>query len=192
MYKKLPFFVSSHDLKEILEYSLNLPYFCKHENHEKIYKSAGLSYMKNSKSPDFDVIDDLENDRANLGADNFVLKENIPTSILEIINKVSLGFGTSKVRFSKLFKGIIIPWHIDYNCENITRVHLPIITNTKCFYFYKHDGKIVPGKFEVGKFYALNTTYEHCVKNNGEEDRIHLIINVNTSFENYMNKINQI
>ena len=49
MYKKLPFFVSSHDLKEILEYSLNLPYFCKHENHEKIYKSAGLSYMKNSK-----------------------------------------------------------------------------------------------------------------------------------------------
>jgi hypothetical protein len=191
MNKELPLKLSDIEIQEILNYSKNVSYVCKHESHEKIYKSAGLSFIKNSITPDLDVIDDLGNKNANLNLDNFVLKENIPTAIVEIIKKISLGFNTSKIRFSCLFKGITIPWHIDYNCENITRVHLPILTNDKCFYYYKNsNGKIIRDNLKFGKLYALDTNYEHCIKNNSEIDRVHFIVNVNTNFENYLKTIN--
>ena len=57
-------------------------------------------------------------------------------------------------------------------------------------YYYKNDNKrIIRGNLKFGKFYALDTNYEHCIKNDSNIDRVHLIINVNTSFKNYINNL---
>lgn len=191
MYKELPLKITNIEFEEVLCYSKKIKYYCKQENHNNIYTSAGLSYIEHSDSPELDVIDELYNKSANLNVNNFILKNDIPNNIINVINKVSLGFKTSKIRFSCLFKGITIPWHVDYNCENITRVHLPVFTTDKCFYYYKNDNKrIIRGNLKFGKFYALDTNYEHCIKNDSNIDRVHLIINVNTSFKNYINNLN--
>ena len=53
------------------------------------------------------------------------------------------------------------------------RLHIPIITNDKCFfYFPKHKQDFF---LEEGKVYLVNTTETHTFVNSSTDHRIHLV-----------------
>jgi len=53
------------------------------------------------------------------------------------------------------------------------RLHIPIITNDKCFfYFPKHKQDF---RLEQGKAYLVNTTEKHTFVNSSTDHRIHLV-----------------
>ena len=55
--------------------------------------------------------------------------------------------------------------------------HVPITTNDKCFsYTYNPDTKT---HLKVGKLYSIDRQIEHESVNNGDSDRIHLILETN-------------
>ena len=86
MYKELPLKITNIEFEEVLCYSKKIKYYCKQENHNNIYTSAGLSYIEHSDSPELDVIDELYNKSANLNVNNFILKNDIPNNIINVIN----------------------------------------------------------------------------------------------------------
>ena len=58
--------------------------------------------------------------------------------------------------------------------KNIHRIHLPIITNSKCI--FNIDG--VDYFFKKGECFEFDNTRSHFVKNIGETPRIHLILDL--------------
>jgi len=58
--------------------------------------------------------------------------------------------------------------------EHSHRIHIPVVTNLKCFF-------VVGGRkyhFEVGKFYEINNRSFHHAENNGNAGRFHLVLDV--------------
>lgn len=178
---------------ELLNYSNKIHYVFP-EQDELYYGSAGLSHVVGSKTPELDVVDGLnKNDDVNKNTFDFILNDNIPYRLVEFINKVKGPYSTGKIRFSKMMPNACISWHVDLNCENITRIHIPILTNNKSKYFYKNDAGLVNVvHFKIQSMYALNVNYLHAVRNNGTSPRIHMIINVNTDYETYLHYANSI
>lgn len=88
-----------------------------------------------------------------------------------------------RARFAKLAPKSKIKPHIDYNTEYGIRVHIPIITNEKCF----NGGKDPVTNEEVithfdadGSTYFINPGVLHWAVNDGAEERVHLIISVDS------------
>lgn len=86
-------------------------------------------------------------------------------------------------RFAKLAPYSKVKPHIDYNTEYSIRLHIPIITNEYCIF-----GGIDPvtNKPEESHFPAdgsvwfINPGVKHWAENNGPEERVHLIISVDS------------
>jgi len=98
--------------------------------------------------------------------------------LLEISNALfkyyDFGYITRAI-LVKLFAGEVIPDHIDRgeSLESCHRVHVPIITNESC-YFSVGDETV---NMKEGEFWEINNTNKiHNVKNLGNTDRIHLIV----------------
>lgn len=76
----------------------------------------------------------------------------------------------------KLLKKTSIPPHIDVVGESLRiarRIHIPIITNESCLFSVGDDVK----HLKVGEVWEINNDKKsHGVSNNGNEDRIHLIV----------------
>lgn len=70
----------------------------------------------------------------------------------------------------------IIKRHIDRGSflETIHRLHIPIQTNPKCVYHV--DSLDI--NMKVGSLYEIDNQRQHGVTNNGDNDRIQLIVNV--------------
>jgi len=70
--------------------------------------------------------------------------------------------------------GLSIPTHRDaaQHFKLYNRIHIPIITNPKCLFTV--GGETIHMK--AGELWEINKHQVHSVENNGEEDRIHLII----------------
>jgi len=60
------------------------------------------------------------------------------------------------------------------NLEKVHRIHLPIITNSKCV--FNIDG--TDYFFKTGECFEFDNTRSHFVKNMGETPRIHLILDL--------------
>jgi hypothetical protein len=58
--------------------------------------------------------------------------------------------------------------------ETIHRVHIPIQTNSNCFYIVDD----IDLNMEVGKIYEIDNTRTHGVVNNSNDSRIHLVVNL--------------
>ena len=69
-----------------------------------------------------------------------------------------------------------IPKHYDfgYYLLNVHRLHIPIVTND-CVEFFL-NGDVV--NMKTGSCYEINNAREHAVSNNGDTDRIHLIMDI--------------
>ena len=80
------------------------------------------------------------------------------------------------VLYTKLASKKAIEKHIDpgFYLSVIHRLHIPIITNDKCI--FNIDNNIL--NMKEGYLYELNNLLEHSVENNGDNDRIHLIIDI--------------
>lgn len=69
-----------------------------------------------------------------------------------------------------------IPVHCDggYYLLNVHRLHIPIITNDAVEFFL--NGDVI--NMKTGSCYEINNAREHGVSNNGDTDRIHLIMDI--------------
>lgn len=87
-----------------------------------------------------------------------------------------------RTRFAKLAPQSSIKPHIDYNTEYGVRLHIPIITNLGCsFGGIDHDGKIVEAHMPAdGSVWYINPGVKHWAKNDGDQERIHMIISVDS------------
>jgi hypothetical protein len=76
----------------------------------------------------------------------------------------------------KLLRNSVIPPHIDIVGKTLVlgkRLHIPIITNEHCLFSVGDDVR----NLKVGEIWEINNDKKpHGVSNNGNEDRIHLIV----------------
>ncbi len=78
-------------------------------------------------------------------------------------------------RFLNLKAGAVIKQHRDNDLafeKGEARLHFPVITNPRVE-FYCEDDRII---LQEGQCWYLNANLPHRVSNNGDEDRIHLVI----------------
>lgn len=88
-----------------------------------------------------------------------------------------------RTRFANLSPQSQVKPHIDYNTEYGVRLHIPIITNDGCVF-----GGIDPVTGEAnerhfpadGSVWFINPGVKHWAKNDGNEERIHLIVSVDS------------
>ncbi len=79
-----------------------------------------------------------------------------------------------RMLLTKMPPGSAIPEHVDSGpaLMNCHRVHIPITTNDDVVFMVDGEKK----NMQVGEFWEINNALDHSVENQGDEDRIHLII----------------
>jgi hypothetical protein len=101
---------------------------------------------------------------------------NIKKLLTSFKNKVT------RARFAKLKAKSSIQPHIDHNINYGVRYHLALQTNEDSYLAVRKNRKQDFQYFHVpadGHLYFLNIGFEHFAINNGNKDRIHLVIGVN-------------
>lgn len=95
---------------------------------------------------------------------------------LEVIFRNNIGAGIlSNAILVKMPKQTSIGRHKDEYIffDKNNRIHIPMITNNKCI--FEVDGEEI--NMKVGEVWEINNfAKEHSVANNGDSDRIHLIV----------------
>lgn len=109
--------------------------------------------------------------------ENFVFFKNELEKISEIIKTQSENQGyLLRAILVKLLKKKNIPTHVDFSNETFKtskRIHIPIVTNPNCIFTVGEESI----HMKEGEIWEMNNDkLEHSVENNGDEDRIHLII----------------
>jgi hypothetical protein len=105
-------------------------------------------------------------------------------SVIELV--ASLNCPVKSVRFLNLQAGAIIKQHRDIGLalENgDARLHFPVITNTGVKFYIEEER--IP--FKEGDCWYMNANLPHRVANEGDADRIHLIIDCEVN--DWLNKI---
>lgn len=119
-------------------------------------------------------------DSSNINAFSNSTEEFIPTDALsqcDYLKEILNGFLFEKtaVRLLNLGPGAEIKPHTDYCLgyeDNMFRLHIPIVTNPNVEFILDGERIIM----NEGECWYLNTNFLHSVKNGGETDRIHLVI----------------
>ena len=104
--------------------------------------------------------------------------ERLEKIVRPIINSLEAHYNGKNGRslVTKLIAGGEIPTHNDngYYLEGIHRCHIPIITNNQVDFTV--NGEVITMK--VVECYEINNKIHHRVQNNGEIDRVHLIVDI--------------
>jgi len=104
--------------------------------------------------------------------------ERFSAYIDEVIGVVIEKIGEVEVQqamLTNLRAGIVIPRHRDKGplTAKTHRIHVPVITNTECIFSVGDESKNLP----AGQIWIIdNVNRYHSVGNNGDSDRVHLII----------------
>lgn len=108
-------------------------------------------------------------------------KDNIPQYIEEVLNTIGNDV-VHKTRFAKLPAGKRIKQHIDHDTKYGIRLHIPIITNAQSFYGgIGSDGVTLESHFPAdGGVWFINPGVPHWVYNDGDTERVHLIVSCDT------------
>ena len=79
-----------------------------------------------------------------------------------------------KAMFARLKAGGVISDHMDgaVALRMVHRIHIPIVTNDKVHFFIND----IDHQFNVGDVIEIDNTRYHSVRNEGDQDRIHLIV----------------
>lgn len=107
--------------------------------------------------------------------------DDLPQYFHEVLNTLG-GNKTHRARFAKLLPHSIIKPHIDYDTTYGIRLNIPIVTNENCFF----GGLTASGenqKFHMpadGSVFFINPGLKHWASNEGESERVHLIISVDS------------
>ena len=82
-----------------------------------------------------------------------------------------------RTRISTIKPGEIVPTHVDANAKYVLRAHLPITTNNDTYsYYYDNQGNKIMIHMEPGSVYILNPGVSHGAINNGNTERMHLVV----------------
>lgn len=104
-------------------------------------------------------------------------KNDIPQYISHVLNVIGKDI-THKTRFARLPANKQIQPHIDHDTKYGIRLHIPIITNElSIFGGIDNDGNIKEQHFPAdGSVWFINPGLKHWVRNDGNSERVHLII----------------
>jgi hypothetical protein len=87
----------------------------------------------------------------------------------------------TRCRLARMHPGSSIKPHIDYDTDYSIRVHIPIMTNDGSFFFVRRRPSDEPARYHLpadGRCWFINQGFIHWVENNGDTDRIHLILSL--------------
>jgi hypothetical protein len=121
------------------------------------------------------VYDTKQSLNSNIRHENY---ERFSTYVNEVILATVEHIGEVKVRqamLTKLKAHTTIPRHRDRGLLTVKthRIHVPIITNTKCVFTVGDESK----NMAAGQIWIIdNVGRYHSVENNGDCDRVHLIV----------------
>lgn len=108
---------------------------------------------------------------------NFIDEQlnNLTDNIVKELEKLFDGVA-GLVMYSQLLAGKKIDLHIDggYYMDMSRRFHIPIITNDDV----KFTINDTVFHMETGMLYEINNKFRHGVENQGNQDRVHLIIDI--------------
>ena len=86
----------------------------------------------------------------------------------------------TRVRCARMEAGTVIKEHIDYCTSYSIRVHIPLITNDSCGFYFVRPGQ--PRDFlkmpADGRCWFINQGFRHSAWNRGEVRRDHLILSI--------------
>lgn len=167
-YIKFPLHFNTNRLKEDVQKVMNTNWVDHYNQNDYDGKWTSIALMSvNGKSD-------------NIYAFNFDSKEIIATDVLnsclyfkEILD--SFHFEKAAVRLLNLAVSAQIKPHSDHCLgyeDGFFRLHIPIITNPDVI-FILDDNRLVMNE---GECWYINANFTHSVANNGNEDRIHLVI----------------
>lgn len=105
---------------------------------------------------------------------------DLPEYFHEVLDTIGSNI-VHRTRFAKLSPKSKIKPHIDYNTEYGIRLHIPITTNSKC----KFGARTEEGDKEIhfpvdGSVWYINPGLLHWAYNDGDEERVHMIISVDS------------
>lgn len=64
----------------------------------------------------------------------------------------------------------------------LLRIHIPLVTNPECEVLqWELDGKVKARNLKVGEAWYLDTRKPHAVRNKGKSDRVHLVMDVEST-----------
>lgn len=114
-----------------------------------------------------------EADELNYGVRNELASGPLATILDEFESKIT------RVRLAYLSKNFEISAHVDYDPSYIVRYHIPIITNPAVKMFMQRGDKVVEQHLPAdGKIYFFNSGVKHWVRNDSDQGRLHLIVDV--------------
>ena len=106
--------------------------------------------------------------------------------ILEVVQRIKEI--DPKIQLSRIRIAVLAPhdeteayWHIDGDLrdnEKKFRLHIPIITNEKCFFDYENERHHLDAD---GSIYIIDVSKKHRAVNLSNESRYHLIMNIHYS-----------
>ena len=86
----------------------------------------------------------------------------------------------TRVRCARMEAGTLIKEHIDYCTSYSIRVHIPLITNDSCGFYFVRPGQ--PKDFlkmpADGRCWFINQGFRHSAWNKGKTHRDHLILSI--------------
>jgi len=109
---------------------------------------------------------------------NNYLPKNIQKKTDEIVSELEYEFNGKVLisGYTRLKAGKQIPPHVDdlYYFKVVNRFQIAISTNSKVYFNIEKETKI----FEEGDCYSINNLLRHSIINDGETDRINLIVDI--------------
>jgi hypothetical protein len=96
--------------------------------------------------------------------------------LIELVQSNILGYKIIRGEVANLMPGVSLIPHVDiYWFHKVSRrIHIPITTNLNCELTF--EGR--PYHLEVEKVYEINNRIVHAGYNNGNTDRVHLILDM--------------
>ena len=116
------------------------------------------------------------------------LTDECPPSVKKLIDEITAtGDTVTRVRLAGLAPHHSILLHRDHDPTKLIRLHIPVKTNDKCVIDCENKSlEIVTTHLESGGLYMLNTGRRHAARNESDEWRVHLLIDVHG--QNFINK----
>lgn len=117
---------------------------------------------------------DVSNPETGVKREAWIEYEKLIEPILDKVKTIYGEGSTPRCMLANLRPGCHIIPHRDIGLalRGSHRLHVPLITNDKVDFIINSDRK----EMKVGRLYEFNNQLEHSVKNNGDESRVHLII----------------
>jgi hypothetical protein len=118
--------------------------------------------------------------------------QTVPTEICsgylaDVMNEIKKrGLYPCRARIARLVPNSASSWHRDCPAERyMVRLHIPIFTNEKCLFFVEDEdtkeqqGMHLPAD---GTAWFVSTNIIHRITNDGQEDRLHLLMDVTDKY----------